>query len=105
MSTEVRQWDLISLMLYFLAVEPLAKYEIQNNNKINGILLSWSKINLKLMQCAEDTVMFVQDTNSIPEIFKVLHLFGEVSASNVNKAKTKAQPLGGLNYLEYEKTS
>ena len=90
----VRQGDPLSPYLFILGAEILSRM-IMNNDNIKGI-----KINreVKLVQFADDTTVFMKDLDSTKEVFRTLDLFEKVSGLKINYNKTEAIWIGTEKY-------
>jgi hypothetical protein len=95
----VRQGCPISAYLFIIAVELLA-INIRENSDIKGININGTEV--KVSQLADDTNLFVIDTNSVSIILKTFKLFKTCAGLKVNIDKTKAKYIGSLkNVKEY----
>jgi hypothetical protein len=87
----VRQGCPLSAYLFIMVVELLA-HKIRNSNQIKGIMIGNTEI--KLVQMADDTTVFVEDPNSLENIFKILNKFEQYAGLKLNKTKTEAMWVG-----------
>jgi hypothetical protein len=87
----VRQGCPLSAYLFITVVELLAN-KIRTDNNIKGIMIGTTEI--KLVQMADDTTTFVQDTNSLQNMFKILQQFELYAGLKLNKTKTEAMWIG-----------
>jgi hypothetical protein len=87
----VRQGCPLSAYLFITVVELLA-HKIRTDNSIKGIKIGTTEI--KLVQMADDTTTFVEDTNSLENMFKILKKFEDYAGLKLNKTKTEAMWLG-----------
>jgi hypothetical protein len=87
----VRQGCPLSAYLFIIVVELLAN-KIRNNNDIKGIKIGQTEI--KLVQMADDTTVFIEDQDSLEHIFKILETFEKYAGLKLNKSKTEAMWLG-----------
>jgi hypothetical protein len=87
----IRQGCPLSAYLFILAVEYLAS-SIRNDANIRGIMISDREI--KIVQMADDTTLFLQDVASLNTLFRKLHIFRLASGLKLNKTKTEAIWLG-----------
>jgi hypothetical protein len=87
----VRQGCPLSAYLFIMVVELLAN-KIRNSDNIKGITIGDTEI--KLVQMADDTTAFIEDTNSLENILKILHTFEQYAGLKLNKSKTEAMWIG-----------
>jgi exonuclease III len=87
----VRQGCPLSAYLFIMVVELLAN-QIRKSENIRGIKIGNTEI--KLVQMADDTTTFVEDVNSLENIFKLLETFRLYAGLKLNKSKTEAMWLG-----------
>ena len=83
----VRQADPLSMLLFLIAVEPLA-VAIQNNNKINGIQLAGTQ-NIKACRYADDCTLTLTHATSVNEAFNEIQLFERACGLRLNKNKSQ----------------
>jgi bifunctional DNA-binding transcriptional regulator/antitoxin component of YhaV-PrlF toxin-antitoxin module len=74
-----------------MVVELLA-HKIRQNKNIKGITIGSTEI--KLVQMADDTTVFVEDPDSLEHTLKMLTLFEQYAGLRLNKSKTEAMWLG-----------
>ena len=89
----VRQGCSLSPLLYVLCMEPFAN-RIRMNPTINGIPLPGTSIPCKISQYADDTNLFISDTESVRKILILVELYELVSGAILNKSKTFGMWLG-----------
>ena len=87
----VRQGCPLSAYLFIMVVELLAN-RIRNSENIKGIKIG--DIEIKLVQMADDTTTFVEDINSLENIFILLEHFRQYAGLKLNKSKTEAMWIG-----------
>jgi hypothetical protein len=87
----VRQGCPLSAYLFIMVVELLA-HKIRRSNNIKGIMIGETEI--KLVQMADDTTMFVEDPDSLQNTFNLLKAFENYAGLRLNKAKTEAMWVG-----------
>ena len=87
----IKQGCPISGILFVLAAEMFA-CKLRNTEKIHGI--SIDGIEVKISQYADDTSIFVTDTESAEETVRLLHKFREVSGLSLNLEKSDFVWLG-----------
>ena len=87
----VRQGCPLSPYLFIMVVELLAN-KIRKTNNIKGITIGTTEI--KLVQMADDTTVFVEDPDSLENTLKILELFQTYAGLKLNKNKTEAMWLG-----------
>jgi len=90
----------ISSLLFIVVAEILAT-KLRNNTDINGITIKTSPTQNKkivISQLADDTTLFLHNTDEIPIVLDVLHTFGIYSGLKLNKSKTEGLLLGTLKH-------
>jgi hypothetical protein len=81
----------LSAYLFIMVVEVLA-HKIRKSNNIKGIKIGDTEI--KLVQMADDTTVFIEDKDSLENIFKILKTFEQYAGLRLNKSKTEAMWIG-----------
>lgn len=89
----VRQGDALSCLLFNIAIEPLAA-AIRASSEIKGIPIPGTKKSLKIKLFADDTTVFLSETDSIDKLQTILEDWCEVSGAKFNIEKTEIIPLG-----------
>jgi len=89
----VRQGDALSCLLFDIAIEPLAA-AIRASPEIKGIPIPGTKKSLKIKLFADDTTVFLSETDSIDNLQRILSDWCEVSGAKFNIEKTEIIPLG-----------
>ena len=69
---------------------------VRNSENFKGINIGGHV--LKLIQYADDTIMFLEDENSICRLIRLLKTFGDFSGLKVNKEKSDAMWLGSKRH-------
>ena len=87
----VRQGCPLSGLLFVVGLVLLAR-AINNHDRINGIIIGNHEV--KTTMYADDTTVFLRDTESISQLLKLLNQFRSVSGLEVNASKTEAMWLG-----------
>ena len=87
----VRQGCPLSGLLFVLAIELLA-LAIKNDPLIQGISVGEQEI--KLLQYADDTTVFVRNTSSVEALLRLLDKFKNCSGLEINTHKSEALWLG-----------
>jgi hypothetical protein len=87
----IRQGCPISANLFVIIVEMLAT-AIRHNNRINGIKIGNQEF--KISQFADDTCIYIMDTESLKIVFHVLDLFAKCAGLKANRDKTQAIGIG-----------
>ena len=91
LSRGIRQGCPISALLFILVAEVMA-IKIRNNEKVCGI--KFRNIEYKICQLADDTTIFVKDTDSIIQLLSVMKKFQNCSGLKINVEKTEIIPVG-----------
>ena len=94
-SRGVKQGCPISAMLFILIVEAFA-ISIRNNNNIEGIQIDYNgnKIDLKISQYADDTIIILTNMEMIKETLLEIDKFAQISGLKLNIGKTIGIRLG-----------
>jgi hypothetical protein len=87
----VRQGCPLSPYLFIMVVELLAN-KVRKSDSIKGIIIGNTEI--KLVQMADDTTMFVEDPKSLENALEILAMFEQYAGLRLNKTKTEAMWLG-----------
>ena len=87
----VRQGCPLSAYLFIMVVELLA-HKIRKTKDIKGIKIGNTEI--KLVQVADDTTVFVEDPDSLENILNILNSFELYAGLRLNKTKTEAMWVG-----------
>ena len=87
----IRQGCPISALLFIIVAEVMA-INIRNEKSIKGLNIGTT--NIKLTQYADDTTLYLQDTESLKCTFKLLDKFQLYAGLKLNKEKTEAIQLG-----------
>ena len=87
----VRQGCPLSGLLFVIGLELLAR-AIKHDALIKGIVIG--KEEIKTSMYADDTTVFVQDTDSISQLVNMLERFRSISGLQVSTSKTEAMWLG-----------
>ena len=82
--------------MFIISVELLA-IQIRESDNIKGIQIDGTEI--KISQLADDTTVFLRDTNSIDHLFSLLEKFEKSSGLKANKDKTKFYNIGSKEIL------
>ena len=89
----VRQGDAMSCLLFNIAIEPLAEM-IRKSALIKGLPIPATKSHLKVKMFADDTTVFLTETDDIRDLQDVLSQWCESSGAKFNIEKTEVIPLG-----------
>ena len=92
LSRGVRQGCPLSGLLFIIGIEVLGN-AIRQSATIKGIEITPGKT-AKLAQYADDTTVFVKDTQSITNLFNLLEKFERVSGLRINQTKSELLWLG-----------
>ena len=90
----VRQGCPLSAYLFIMVVELLAN-KIRETREIKGIKIG--DFELKILQMADDTTVFVEDVQSLRKILEIIECFHLFAGLKLNKSKTEAMWLGSWN--------
>jgi exonuclease III len=91
LSRGVRQGCPLSPYLFLVVVE-LLSIKIRNNKDIKGIKIDETEV--KILQMADDTTVFVEDLNSLRLILNTIFTFQQYAGLKLNKNKTEAIWIG-----------
>ena len=91
LSRGIRQGCPISALFFILVAEVMA-IKIRNDEKVCGI--KFRNIEYKICQLADDTTIFVKDTDSIIQLLSVMKKFQNCSGLKINVEKTEVIPVG-----------
>ena len=96
-SRGIRQGCPLSALLFIIVAEILA-ITIRNCSDIKGITvnLNDSEHKIKITQLADDTTLFLKNTNEISAAIHIVENFGKFSGLELNKTKTEGLLLGKL---------
>jgi hypothetical protein len=83
----VRQGCPLSAYLFITVVKLLA-HKIRNTDEIKGIMIGHTEV--KLVQMADDTTTFIEDIDSLENIFKILKQFEKYAGLKLNQSKMEA---------------
>ena len=87
----VRQGCPLSAYLFIMVVELLSN-KIRKTKDIKGIMIEETEI--KILQMADDTTIFVEDIASLKQVLRIISLFHIFAGLRLNKTKTEAIWLG-----------
>lgn len=97
----VRQGCPLSMILYIICIEPLAR-KIIADFRIRGVYVVNIRLQVKISQYADDTCLILLDILSLRYVYLHYEAFSKASGSKVNADKTKILPIG--NWTENELT-
>lgn len=89
----VRQGCPLSMILYILCIEPLAR-KIIADIRIRGVYIVNIRLQVKLSQYADDTCLILLDIRSLRCVYQHYESFSIASGSKINAGKTKILPIG-----------
>ena len=92
-SRGVRQGCPVSALLFVLCVEILAIH-IRSNKSIKGFNFGFSDKTIKIIQYADDMVLFLNDKNELCSAINILESFGKKSGLILNIPKCEGLMLG-----------
>ena len=92
----IRQGCPLSALLFILAVEILAS-KLRLKKEIKGFVFQeeLETCEIKVLQYADDTTLFLDNKKSMATALNELHEFGRVAGPSVNKSKTVVKWLSG----------
>ena len=91
----VRQGCPVSVLLYILAVEIMA-ISIRQNVNILGLQIGNDCEHIKIMQYADDGVLFLKDADELAEAINTINRFSNVAGTVLNKGKCEGLWLGSF---------
>jgi ribonuclease HI/exonuclease III len=94
----VRQGDPMSCILYDLAIEPLAA--AIRKSELKGFQAKGQTERLIASLFADDTLVYMKESDDINIMFKVIDTFCTASTANFNIAKTEYLPVGSKAYRQ-----
>jgi len=83
----IRQGCPISMIFFATAADALTRH-VKENDNIKGF--QYQKLELKILQYADDTSLFFQKTKTTNEIMHELDVYEKVSGQKINKSKTQS---------------
>ena len=89
----IRQGCPLSPLLFSICAEGLAS-TIRNNKQFEGIVSPYGKCNMKLIQHADDTTIFIGNNGDFKIINDLLTMYCKGSGSKMNASKSKGLWLG-----------
>ena len=95
----VRQGDPLSCALFDLAIKPLA-CTIRNSPLIQGINIPTMTQNPKIAMFADDTTLFISETDRLDTVHKILDRWCKISGAKFNVEKTEIIPIGSEHYRQ-----
>ena len=87
----VRQGCPLSMLLYIIAAEVLTNFIIADAN-VKGVQIGAHEI--KVINFADDTTIFLRDIDCLPRIQAILNLYEKASSSKINLSKSQALWVG-----------
>jgi exonuclease III len=93
----VRQGDPISPALFNIALQPLTDY-IKKNKEFKEIL---GIIIFIILHFADDTAIFVRNSNTLNLFFKIWNYFSNISGLKLNMNKTKIIPINNTSIWKF----
>ena len=95
----VRQGDPLSCLLFNLAIEPLACL-LRNSPALAGFQIPGIHEKLIVSLYADDTTIYLSDTDSYSTLHKILSNWCTASGAKFNLEKTEIIPIGTLEHRE-----
>ncbi|CAG8619222.1 14509_t:CDS:2, partial [Acaulospora colombiana] len=92
----VRQGDPLSCLLYNIAIEPL--FELIRTSGLKGIYINKDTFNALVMAYADDTTVYLCETDKLEILEECIELFCKASTAKFNKSKTEVIPVGDPEY-------
>ena len=100
MESGIRQGCPLSALLFILAVEFMSS-NVKQNKQINGFkFLNNLELEIKTIQMADDTTLFVNNKSSVQNVLNEIEKFSTVSGITLNKSKTEGIYLGNSNITD-----
>jgi exonuclease III len=96
----VHQGCPLSALLFIIMVQVL-QHMLVSRNDISGLMVGDKEI--KILQMADDTTIFTNNIQDIPNILEVLDIFHKISGLKTNIEKTVAYRLGKNHNLDFPK--
>ena len=86
----IRQGCPLSSLLFILIAEILAT-KLRSCNEYEGIMIKCNQQvrNIKITQLADDTTIFLKNTNEIPVVINIIDEFGIISGLKINIQKKR----------------
>jgi hypothetical protein len=94
----VHQGDPMSCLLYNFAIEPLANAIRESN--LEGIKVNEKVNRLIVSLFADDTLVYLRETDDLNELRKIINIFCKASTARFNMEKTEYLPIGRKEYRE-----
>ena len=95
----IRQGCPVSPYLFIIAVEVMAN-AIRNDKCIKGIHVG--DVEIKISQLADDTTVFVSNTDSVKNTLNLIEQFYKISGLKLNVDKTIVKPIGSLSNQTFD---
>jgi ribonuclease HI/exonuclease III len=92
----VRQGDPLSCLLYNIAIEPL--FELIRTSGLKGIQISKETFNALVMAYADDTTVYLSETDKLEILEECIDIFCKASTAKFNQQKTEIIPIGDPEY-------
>ncbi|CCA75615.1 hypothetical protein PIIN_09606, partial [Serendipita indica DSM 11827] len=94
----VRQGDPLSCLLYNIAIEPL--FENIRRSGLKGIKISDKIMEVLVKAYADDTTIFLAESDRFDELQTILDLFCKASTAKFNMEKTEIIPVGNPEHRD-----
>ena len=92
----VHQGDPMSCLLYNFAIEPLA--DAIRSSSLSGIEVNTKVNRLIVSLFADDTLVYLRETDSLNDLQKIISTFCKASTARFNMEKTEYLPVGNKEY-------
>ena len=95
----IRQGCPVSALIFVLSVEILG-LKIRQHNQLKGFMFGYEEKPIKIMQYADDCILFLNDKNELCTAISLLRDFQHVSGLELNLSKCEGLWLGRDKYKQ-----
>ena len=97
----VRQGCSLSSLMFILCMEVLSQH-INQNKKIKGLSINReNNQNVKVVQYADDTTLFLKNTRDLKNALESLELFGQIAEIELNLTKCEGLWIGSYKHRQF----
>ena len=89
----IRQGCPLSCLVFIIYLEFL-NLQIEQNDQLEGLYIN-DEVNIKILQYADDTSLFMKDLHQIPKFLEAVNVFSKVTGLNLNHSKTERLHIKG----------